>query len=140
MGNNPQFKRKMPPTHGKKFHIRNLVIASFQNEIAIFRCCTDHDMPQNAYKTTWDKPHTQQCLRSNACTATPAQALMCAVQAFSLGPSYSRGTDCTKVTCYLARWLNNAMVIFQEIFLEKKLSKDFNSNLSSQKNDHQYIF
>ena len=45
---------------------------------------------------------------------------MCAVQAFSLEPSYSRGTDCTKVTCYLARWLNNAMVILQEVFLENK--------------------
>ena len=42
--------------------------------------------------------------------------LMTTVQAFSLEPSYSRGTDCTKVTCYLARWLNNAMVMFQEVF------------------------
>ena len=45
---------------------------------------------------------------------------MCAVQAFSLEPSYSRGTDCTKVTCYLARWSNNAMVMFQEVCLENK--------------------
>merc|ERR1712061_608337 len=38
-------------------------------------------------------PEGQCCPSKRACPA----------QAFSLEPSYSRGTDCTKVTCYLAR-------------------------------------